>query len=154
MHCKHINGFSLVLTNSFGFLPHLLQQQCLVSNCFFVVLKNIFLFDVATIPNPSSSANNLSDSCTSLLFFSRAFFSLMINSTLSISSTDLMASICSWKVLFTSGLLLELICSLKKFFRQLFAVKLLLPWIVSVESEKKMDGYNQPGTFRGGWGIY
>ena len=64
---------------------------------------------------PSSSANNLSDSWTSLLFLNRAFFSLMINSTFSISSsTDLIASICSWKVLFTSGLLSWLICSFRK----------------------------------------
>jgi hypothetical protein len=39
---------------------------------------------------------------------------LMINSIFSISSsTDLIASICIWKVLFTSGLLFGLICSLR-----------------------------------------
>src|ERR671923_1991109 len=55
---------------------------------------------------PSSSANNLSDSCTSLLFFNRAFFCKMMDSTFSISlsAADLIASICSWNVLFTSGL--------------------------------------------------
>ena len=62
---------------------------------------------------PSSSANSLSDSCTSLLFFNRAFFSLMLNSIFSKSSTDLIASICIWKVLLTSGLLVGLICSFR-----------------------------------------
>lgn len=62
----------------------------------------------------SSSANNLSLSCTSLLFFNRVFFCEMMDSTFSISSTDLMASIWSWKVLFTSGLFSWLICSFRK----------------------------------------
>jgi hypothetical protein len=63
---------------------------------------------------PSNSANNLSDSCTSLLFFNRAFFCKMMDSTFSMSSIDLIASICSWKVLFTSGLFALLICSFRK----------------------------------------
>jgi hypothetical protein len=62
----------------------------------------------------SSSANNLSDSWTSLLFFSRDFFCKMTDSTFSISSTDLITSICSWRVLFTSGLFSGLICSFRK----------------------------------------
>ena len=56
--------------------------------------------------SPSSSANNLSDSQKSLLFFNRVFLCNMMDSTFSISSsTDGMTSIGSWNVLFTSGLL-------------------------------------------------
>jgi hypothetical protein len=44
---------------------------------------------------PSSSANNVSDSCTSLLFFNRVFFWLMMvsNFSISLSPTDLMADL-------------------------------------------------------------
>jgi hypothetical protein len=46
-------------------------------------------------------------------------------------AADLIASICSWKVVFTSGLLLGLICSFGKiFFRRLFVVALLSPYII------------------------
>jgi hypothetical protein len=55
---------------------------------------------------PLSSANNLSDSQTSLLFFNRVLLCNMMDSTFSISSsTDRMTFIGSWNVLFTSGLL-------------------------------------------------
>lgn len=55
---------------------------------------------------PSSSANNLSYSQTSLLFFNRVLLCNMMDSTISISSsTDRMTFIRSWNVLFTPGLL-------------------------------------------------
>src|ERR687897_36528 len=63
----------------------------------------------------SSSANNQSDSQTSLLLFNRVFLCNMMDSTFSISSsTDGMTSIGSWNVLFTSGLLSWLLCSFRK----------------------------------------
>jgi hypothetical protein len=50
MHFQHPNKYSLALLN-FRFLPQILQQHLLISNSFFVGLKNILLSVVATIPN-------------------------------------------------------------------------------------------------------
>ena len=88
---------------------------------------------------PSSSANKLLDSCTSLEFFNRAFFCEMMDSTFSILSADLIASICSWKVLFTSGLFLVwLICSLRKIIlRRLFAVEKISPLLYLVNPSSR-----------------
>ena len=64
--------------------------------------------------SPSSSANKLSDSCRSLLFFNKAFFCKMMDSINSILLTDLIAFIWSRNILFTPGLLWWFICSFRK----------------------------------------
>src|SRR5919112_4505748 len=54
IHSQHASGLSVIVLWNFSFLPHILQEQCLISNCFFfVVFKNIFVY-VATAAIASS----------------------------------------------------------------------------------------------------
>ena len=100
---------------------------------------------------PSSSANNLSDSCTSLLFFKRVLFCIMMDSTFSISSIDLIASICIWKVLFTSGLFPWFICSIRKdILSSIICCRVV---IIYGEAKLQMDCYIIASTLGGGWGF-
>ena len=125
----------------------------LVDNISFVLAPPLFSQEYTAIcrcshSKPSSSANNLSDSCTSLLYFNRAFFCIMTDSTFSISSIDLIASICSWNVLFTSGLFSWLICSFRKdILSSIICCRVV---IIYGEAKLQIDCYIIASTLEGG----
>ena len=79
----------------------------------------------------------------------------MMDPTFSILSTDLIASVCVWKVLLTSGLFSRLICSFRKDILSsiIFCRVTITIWYISGEAKLEMDGYNPANTLRRGWGF-
>lgn len=128
IHFQHDKRYSLALEKS-NFLQQMLQQQSPTIPAVSLSSRVSFYLPLQSHSKSSSSANNPTDSYASLLFFSKALFCCKIDSTFSISSTDLITSICIWKVLFTSGMLSWLRSALLEriFFRLLFVAESLSP---------------------------
>ena len=94
IHSQHASGLSVVVLWNFSFLPHILQQQCLISNCFFfIVFKNIFVYVATAAIAPSYKW--LIISCLTPLGAGVLFMTNMIYFSASIVDYALYMS-CNW----------------------------------------------------------